>query len=65
MKEHYAIIYIDKAMYVMTEVMFNHYVPPEVRLAALRAGKAWKRNKEQNRRAKEKFKDLEESCSVK
>jgi hypothetical protein len=55
MKQRYAMTYIGSTLYVMTEEMFNHYIPIEVRSAALRLGKAWKRSKEQNRRAKLKY----------
>jgi hypothetical protein len=55
MKPNYVYIYAPKVTYVMTEDLFNHYIPIEVRSAASRLGKTIKRNKEQSRRAVAKY----------
>lgn len=53
--DEYAIIKIKKAICIIPLSLLYKYIPIEVISEGMRRGKSWKRNRDQNRRALEKY----------
>jgi hypothetical protein len=53
--DEYAIIKIKKAICIIPLSLLYKYIPIEVISEGMRRGKSWKRNRDQNRRASEKY----------